>query len=660
MHVARALLSIITTIQITTGGEMKKRSLSTKLMTGGIILVLVPIVIIGIVAVSKTSKSLQSISRESAVTVADDLSKMTQLALAEEVKAVKHLSVSSSVVAALAKASEVGSDDASEELNALGEMLRRIREESDGAYEGVVALDVNGVVIADWAGNTGIDLGERGYFKAAKAGRASVSNVVRSKSTGKAIAPVCAPVMSSSGEFLGAVAFVTDIDFIASIITSVQIGESGYAFMVDQDGVVIAHQNEELVLNAALGDQAGMKALMSRVLAGETGVESYTYQGMEKISGFGQVSLTGWSIITTQPTKEFLAPVYHLRNLTLIIGIVFLVITVLIVFIFVRGISIPINRIIQHLDEGADQVAEASGEIANAGQSLASGASEQAAAIEETSSSLEEMSAMTKQNADNANMANGLMNETNKVVKETNDSMAELTQSMKEISAASEETSKIIKTIDEIAFQTNLLALNAAVEAARAGEAGAGFAVVADEVRNLAMRAAEAAKNTAKLIEDTVGKITHGSEIVNKADENFGQVAENASKVEGLVAELSAASNEQAQGIGQINQAVAEMDKVVQMNAANAEESASAGEEMNAQAVQMKSMVDELVVLIQGGEQNGDIYRRQVAPKSDAARYEPRKKMPAFQRKAAPGRGKEVRPDAVIPMSVDDSDFDSF
>src|SRR5512140_2025943 len=183
---------------------------------------------------------------------------------------------------------------------------------------------------------------------------------------------------------------------------------------------------------------------------------------------------------------------------------------------------------------------------------------------------------MTKQNADNAGEANNLMIDAKDVVATANQSMGRLTESMGEITKASEETSKIIKTIDEIAFQTNLLALNAAVEAARAGEAGAGFAVVADEVRNLAMRAADAAKNTANLIEGTVKKVKDGSEVVERTNAEFSQVETSAGKMGELIGEITAASGEQAQGIEQISKAVSEMDKVVQVNAANAEESASA------------------------------------------------------------------------------------
>jgi methyl-accepting chemotaxis protein len=308
--------------------------------------------------------------------------------------------------------------------------------------------------------------------------------------------------------------------------------------------------------------------------------------------------IIGSGIYIDDVQKEMFQTFIAILIVALVIAIGSLVLT----YFMARSLSIPIYKVSKGLNESADQLASASGQISNASQSLAEGASEQAASIEETSSSLEEMSSMTRQNADNASQAHILMKDANKVVIVANQSMSELIDSMSDISKASEETSKIIKTIDEIAFQTNLLALNAAVEAARAGEAGAGFAVVADEVRNLAMRAADAAKNTAGLIEDTVGKIGHGSEIVTKTNDAFSKVAESASKVGELLGEIAAASKEQSEGIGQVNTAVTEMDKVVQQGAANAEESASASEELNAQAMQLKGFVDELVILILGNK----------------------------------------------------------
>lgn len=280
----------------------------------------------------------------------------------------------------------------------------------------------------------------------------------------------------------------------------------------------------------------------------------------------------------------------------LIIGIIMIVAAKLLA----NSIMKPMLKTVDSLGQSADEVSTAAVQLSSISQQLASGASEQAASIEETSSFLEEMSSMTRQNADGAKQANTLMGGTKETVSRASLSMEQLIVSMSEISRASMETSKIIKTIDEIAFQTNLLALNAAVEAARAGEAGAGFAVVADEVRNLAMRAAEAAKNTSSLIEGTVQKIKHGTELLAKTDHEFREVTDSVGKSSDLFAEISAASTEQAQGILQVNKAVGEVDKVVQQNASSAEEAASASGEMNAQAQFMKQHVAELVTLVTG------------------------------------------------------------
>ena len=269
-------------------------------------------------------------------------------------------------------------------------------------------------------------------------------------------------------------------------------------------------------------------------------------------------------------------------------------------FFIARGISRPIHQIIQGLNLGADQVSSAADQVSASSQSLAEKAADQAASIEETSSSMEEMSAMTRRNTDNAGQADELMKDAAKVVETTNSAMLELTNAMEAISKASDETSKIIKTIDEIAFQTNLLALNAAVEAARAGEAGAGFAVVADEVRNLAMRAADAAKDTANLIQETIKKVTDGTQLAAVTNDAFGQVSESAASAGTLISEISHASGEQAIGYENVNQAISQMDKIIQTNAATAEETAATAEELNAQSEQLNAYVGDLMVVIQG------------------------------------------------------------
>jgi hypothetical protein len=301
---------------------------------------------------------------------------------------------------------------------------------------------------------------------------------------------------------------------------------------------------------------------------------------------------------------------------TWIIGIggMSLLVFTLVAIIIATQVTKLIGRTGDSLKETMNQIASASGEVADASQHLAERTGEQASFLEETSSSLEEMSSQTKQNAESAIHANRLMNEATRIIERANESMTELITSMKEISEASTETSKIIKTIDEVAFQTNLLALNAAVEAARAGEAGAGFAVVADEVRNLAMRAAEASKNTEELIQDTSKKVQSGSDLVTKTSADFSEILTSASKVGDLINEIAAASNEQSEGITQISQAVHQVDKTTQMNVAHAEQFASVSEEMNAQVEQMTMILGELISLIgkdadQAGAASGKAFR---------------------------------------------------
>jgi methyl-accepting chemotaxis protein len=313
-----------------------------------------------------------------------------------------------------------------------------------------------------------------------------------------------------------------------------------------------------------------------------------------------------------------------------------LLLTILGSFLLARSIANPISRAVYELNAGSSQVADASGQVALASQSLAEGTSALAASLEETSATLEELTTMTGKNAQSAAEADSLMREVGDMTEAAGKSMEEMRGSMEEISSAGQEISKIIKSIDEIAFQTNLLALNAAVEAARAGEAGAGFAVVADEVRSLAMRAAEAAKNTSTLIEGTIHKINQGGQIAGQVDQAFGQVIDHAHRVGILVGEISSGSQEQSEGIGQINKAVQDMDNVTQQTAANSEESAAASEEMSAQAEEIRGVVNSLAQVVGGGKSSTDMMESQYTQPAEKKRLLPGPKNETLERPPMP------------------------
>jgi methyl-accepting chemotaxis protein len=277
---------------------------------------------------------------------------------------------------------------------------------------------------------------------------------------------------------------------------------------------------------------------------------------------------------------------------------VFLV-TAVAVSLFIRlGLVRPLSGMLNSLSSNSDQIRAAAAQVANSAANVADETSKEAAAVEETTATVEELSAMTRNNAQNATESNRLMTETRSTVSQANESMKGLFDSIEEIQRSSSETLRIIKTIDKIAFQTNILALNAAVESARAGEHGAGFGVVADEVRTLARQSAEAAKDTANLIENTHRQVATSRKLVEETRNRFTEVNSKVQHSSDLIARIAEASTEQAKGIEQLNSAIVSIDKAVQQTVASAEESASASRDMRTQSDEVDSVINNLRTMV--------------------------------------------------------------
>ncbi len=406
--------------------------------------------------------------------------------------------------------------------------------------------------------------------------------------------------------FLGVVGVDIPLSDLAAEVAAIKVGENGYVAIVSNLGAYVAHPNSARNGKAVVDSDPWAKEFLLKFQRGESFVTSTYSRTLDDTTFHLAVPMaigradTPWATMITIPEREVLAAAVALRNMVIGIGALVLVAVLGVVLWIARRISLPIREVAANLQGGADQVSSASTQVSSSSQMLAQGANEQAASLEETSASLEEITSMTKRNAEHAESAKQLAAQTRRAAETGATDMAAMEKAMSAIKGAADNIAKIIKTIDEIAFQTNILALNAAVEAARAGEAGLGFAVVAEEVRNLAQRSAQAARETAASIEDSIGKSEQGLVISTKVATSLQEILAKAREVDDLVAEIANSSREQSQGIGQITTAVSEMDKVTQGTAASAEESASAAEELNAQAESMKESVAQLLALVTG------------------------------------------------------------
>jgi len=481
------------------------------------------------------------------------------------------------------------------------EVLARIQSRSS-FYENVFLADPNGKEFLDSVGgkSIGFDLmsmdGFRPNVEHARQGEVWVGEAMKSPATGRPVALLTAPIKVGN-QFVGILGTPLELsDFSDTFVAKHRIGVTGYLYMFDGSGIVLAHPDPAKIMTLNIAKQDFGGEMLNR----DFGSLQYEFQGIKKVAHFRRAQKKGWTVVATEPVNEFLAEVRNIQLYLALFALLMLGGTAGSGILISGKVARLINGAISDLGGSADQVVTAASRISQTSQSVAQGAAEQAASIEETSSGAEEVTALTRQNKERTATLANVMKDAGTSFQVMDECMDQLVRWMTDFRLSSEKVSTIVKAIDEIAFQTNILALNAAVEAARAGEAGMGFAVVADEVRNLARRSADAARDTSTLIQESISKTAKGQVTVDQCAHAMATNSQLAKRVVQLTGELDGATAEQVRGIDLISQSVVRIQQTTQETAAAAEQSASASEELSAQSAAVRTIVSQLHGLVNG------------------------------------------------------------
>lgn len=611
---------------------MNIRSIGFKLVATSCLAVFIPLAINGFISVKNTSKSLMQISKQNSQSTAVDIAVVVSTALTEEKKVAAAFASDQQVRATTLAVNDTGIDASASIISPLRRQMKAKFNLLNDDYLGIFVTNKDGILytgeLADGREYKGSNISSRAYFQdAQRSQKAVVSDVVRSKSTGKLILVVCAPIISDDGNFLGAFGMSMKASALTDLVQTKKIGETGYAFMINENGIIIAHPNEELLLTLDLKTVEGMEELTKDMLTGNTGVEEYTFKDTDKIAGFSSVSGTQWSVAATQDVAEFMAASVSLRNSTIIGTLLALLAAGIAIFLVAKVITRPINQAVLNLKDIAEgegdltmrlkvtshdeigemafwfnafieklqkivaRISENSGHLnsssvglsdiaaslSKASQNTSDRSTNVASAAEEMNANLGGVAAAMEQSTTNTSMVASAAEEMSATIGEiaTNAEQAhsisekavlqagETSAKMAELGQAAEAISRVTEAITEISEQTNLLALNATIEAARAGEAGKGFAVVANEIKGLAKQTAEATHNIKSQIEG-VQTTTHSTvQEIDQISEVIGSINKIIATISVAVGEQSAATEEIARNISEASIGLGEVNENV-------------------------------------------------------------------------------------------------
>jgi methyl-accepting chemotaxis protein len=611
---------------------MKTSSIKFKLVAGGITLVLLPLLVMAFISILKSSTALTDLSKNQAGTVAADLAGLADNILKEEMKLADVLAADQQVIDVLTMVKQSGTGGATEQIKGLYHSLGQKFTQMGSVYQGVFVTDINGDlftgILEGGKEYKGVNVADRGYYQTAKStGKTTVGEISRSKATDKLICVICVPVKSANQEFVGTLGLVLKVDLLTNLISNRKIGKTGYGFMTDKSGLIISHPVPENILSVNLAKLEGMDGFMKKMLAGGKGVEEYTFKEVDKIAGFAPLTVTDWYVAATQDAAEFLKAAHSIRNLSILVTLVAIVLTILAVAYSAVLIVKPINLaiaslkdiaqgegdltmrldaaskdeigelgfwfntfieklqgIIRRLAENSNLVNTSSNQLSSIAKELSAGAEDTsqraanvATASEEMTANLNNVAAAMEESSTNTNMVAAAAEEMTSTINEiaenaerardvSSKAVAQAksaSEKMGELGDAAKKISMVTETITEISEQTNLLALNATIEAARAGEAGKGFAVVANEIKDLAKQTAQATLNIKNQIDDVQRTTSSTVTEIDQISNVIGGVNDIVGTIATAVEEQTAATREIANNITQASQGIQEVNENV-------------------------------------------------------------------------------------------------